>query len=145
MNVASIEALVQTCAAVFDEMDLDTGVTQSIERQELRDQILDDLRSGAYPQDPGLAALQRTRALDEGRGFREQVPAAAEQVFALRCELYAPAQSVEEGHTELRFERAYLSREGRLSEVQPVGGTRKAAAVDDGCKRAELAKVHALL
>src|SRR4029078_5652378 len=51
MDGASIEALVQTCAAVFDEINLDTRVPLSIQRQELRDQSLES-RAGTAPRTP---------------------------------------------------------------------------------------------
>ena len=56
--------------------------------------------------------------------------------------LDAPARAVEELRPEPLLERAYLQRDGRLRDAEPVRRLREAAPLDDGAKRGQLTRVH---
>src|SRR5437763_16746460 len=55
----------QASATIFHEVNLDTGVTLAIMRQELRKQIFDHLRGTPDPEHSDLSALESPRALAE--------------------------------------------------------------------------------
>ena len=112
-----------------------------ISRQEIREQVLDHLRRGADPEDAGLPGLERTRARAKRIGFRQQAPAAAEQIFALRCQLHASPDPIEQRHAQLGLERVDLPRERGLTDVQAAGRAGEAADICDGGKGAQLAKI----
>jgi hypothetical protein len=131
--------------AVFDEVHLDAGMAAPILRQEAGEEILDHLRRCADPKDPGLSSLERPRALAERVRFSQQAAAAAQQIFAFRCQLHAATDPVEQRHAELGFERLYLPRQRRLAQVQAGSRAGDAAGVDNGRERAQVLKVHAQL
>ncbi len=47
-----------------------------------------------------------------------------------------------QGNTEIGFKTAHLARNGRLAQVQLLGGMGKAAGICDGMKYAQLVPVH---
>ena len=84
-------------------MDLHAGVAPPVPGQEMREQILDHLRRCADPEYSCLSGLERARALSERFGVRQQVTAAPQQVFPLRCELHAATDPVEQRHSQFSF------------------------------------------
>ena len=58
VNVATLEAPGQSGTTVLHEMDLDAGVTPSVARQETGEQIFDDLRGSAHPQQSCPSGLE---------------------------------------------------------------------------------------
>jgi hypothetical protein len=71
--------------------------------QKIREQVLDHLWCGGDPENSGFAALELARPLAESVRFGEQSAAAQQQVFALRRQLYAPANAVEQRHAKFGF------------------------------------------
>ena len=58
----------------------------------------------------GFAALELAGPLAERVCFGEQPAAAQQQVFALRRQLHAPADAVEQRHAKIGFQRLDLAR-----------------------------------
>ena len=50
--------------------------------------------------------------------------------------------SIEERHSELRFQVADLARQGRLADMHVLGGPRDAALLGDTYEIAEMPKLH---
>src|SRR3954452_16967980 len=109
MKVAAFQTVMEPNTSVLDQVDLDAGMAAAILRQEAGEEILDYVRRGADSKNPGLSGLERPRALAEQVRFRKQAAAAAEQILALRCELDAAADPIEQRDAELGFELLYLS------------------------------------
>ena len=145
VNLATLQASRQARAAVLDQMHLDAGMPSLVLRQEIDKQALDRLRRGADPEHSCLPGLERARPLAEQLDFGQQAPAAPKQVFALRRELNAATDPIEQRHSQLGFQRVDLPRERRLTQVQAGGRTRKAAGVGDGGEGAQMPEVHAAM
>jgi hypothetical protein len=140
--LAALEPAVQPDAAILDEVHFHAGITAPVAREEWRQQVLDHLRRGADPEYSGRPCLERARALGKGIGVGQQAAAAPEQVFALRGQLDAPADPVEQQHVELGFQRMDLTGQRRLAEIQASRRAREAAGVGNGREGAQLAEVH---
>jgi hypothetical protein len=74
------------------------------------------LRAAADSQRPGEAAAQCIGAVAQGIGFLQQTAPAAHYVLALRGELKAAANAVEQQHAKLGFQRLDLARGGGLAQ-----------------------------
>jgi len=79
-----------------------------IAREEPGEQGLHRLRGRSHPEQSGLAALEGPRPLAERLGVRQQAAAPLEQILALRGELDAAPDPVEEPHPQLRLQRVNL-------------------------------------
>jgi hypothetical protein len=138
MNVAVLEACGQPDSAVLDEVHVDPGMTAPIAWKEAGEQSFHRLGRGPDPEHAGLAALEGPGPLPERVGSRQQLAGTAQEILALGSELNAPTDTVEQPNTELDLERPDLSRQGRLTQVQPGAGPREAAGVDDGHEGAQV-------
>src|ERR1043166_4823889 len=142
MNVAALEPAVQSSPAVLNEMHLHARVAAAIAEEKIRKQVFDHLGRGTDTQYSGLTAFEHACALAERIRLGQQVPAAPEQLLALRGEPDATPDAIEQRHARAAFERAYLPAKGRLTEVEPLGRAGKAAAIGDGHKGAQVTEVH---
>ena len=99
---------------------------------------------GAAPitQYAGLTGLECTSPLSERFRVRQQATTAHKKVLALRGELDAPPDPIEQTHAELALERMDLPRRCRLRQVQSGRGARKPAAVGDRDEGAQKSQVH---
>ena len=131
MDVAALEARCQPGAAVLDEVHLDAGVPPSIARKKAGEQGLHRLRGGADPEHPGLSPLEGPGPLAERVGVRQQSAGSPQEVFALRSELDATPDPVEEADVQLGLEGADLTRQRRLTQIQSGDRPAESAGVDD--------------
>jgi len=92
-------------------------MTAQIVRQERRENTFDHLQRGADTKGSDLPALECTRSLAKRGGVRQQAASAAKEVISLRCQLDAPADSVEKGDAQIGFECEYLPGRSRLAQV----------------------------
>src|SRR5262245_42152023 len=123
-------------------MHLDVGMPGLILRQKIDHQTLDRLWCGADPQHAGLPCPQRARPLAKGFNIGQELAAAPEQILALRRELNAATDAVEQRHAQLRLQCVDLSRERRLAQIQPRRRASKSADIHNGCEGAQVAEVH---
>ena len=96
MNVATLQVRGHAGAAVLDEVHLYARVLPPIPRKETCEQGLHRLRRGAHPEHARLPALERPRALTERLGVGQQAVGPLQKILALRGELDAPPDPVEE-------------------------------------------------
>jgi hypothetical protein len=109
MNLATFKAGWQIAAGILHQANIDTGVATPVSRDKRGKQRLDGLRDGADPEQAGVPGSERARPLAERLGVTEQAPAALQQVLALRRQLEAPPNSIEQPHAQLGFERKNLA------------------------------------
>ena len=100
------------------------------------------MRGGADPEHPGLSALEGPGPLGERVGVRQQSASSPQEVFALRGELDATPDPVEELDVQLGLERADLTRQRRLTQIQSGARPAESAGVDDAHEGAEVSQVH---
>jgi hypothetical protein len=74
-------------------------------------------------------------------GFLQQTAPAVHYVLALRGELKAAANAVEQQHAKLGFQRLDLARGRGLAQMQPPSGAGETAGVGDGDQGLQ-SKVH---
>src|SRR3981189_2883552 len=122
MNVATFKAAIQPDAAILHEMDLHVRMAAAVSAQKIRQQVLDHLRRGANPKYSGLATLEQARPLADGFYLCQHTTKTPQEVFALRCQLDAAADTVEQLHAELGFESLDLPGGRRLRQIRPGGG-----------------------
>ena len=142
VDVAVVKLSVLICAAAFKQADFDARMTPQIAHQEWGKKILDHLWGGADAQRSHLPAFKSTRPLADQVGIRQQAATAPEQVLSRRCQPDAPADAIEELQVQFVLQRADLPRRRRLRQVQPLGGAREPAVVDDGNESAQVAELH---
>ena len=142
VNIATLEAIRNAGAAIFDQIDIHLGVSAPIRRQEISEHRLHVLRAATNAQRAGLSGSQCARTLTEGLGILQQSPTASQQVLALGCQFDPAADAIEQGNTKLGLESLDLAGGGRLAQVQaPVSGG-KAPGFRDDDKRMQLSKIH---
>jgi hypothetical protein len=88
--------------------------------------------------------VQRAGALPERLRLGQDVAAVSQQVFALRRELDAAPDPVEELHSQIGFQVTDLAGEGRLADVDLLGGLRHAALLGDADEIAEMPELHGI-
>jgi len=142
LNVATFESARESPAAVFHEMNLDTGMAPLVLRNEIRQLALDELRRRAHAEQARLPALERACPLAQRFGIGEQAAAAPQQIFTLGGEANPPSDTVEQRHAQLRLERVNLPRGGRLGDIEPRRSAGNAIGVDDRGEGAEVTQVH---
>ena len=131
MHVAGFQAGRQTCAQVFNKVNLDAGMTLAVTLQKVRKQVFHDLGSGPDTEYAGLTGLECSRPLSERFCFRQQMTAADQKVLAFRGEFNASPDPIEQTNAEFAFKRMDLPRRRRLRQVQSSCGAGKPAAVGD--------------
>ena len=142
MNLAAFEPAEQPRAAILDQVHLHAGMAAPVADQKRREQVLDHLRCRADPEDSGFAALELASPLAERLGFGKQSAAAPQQVFALRRQLHAPTDAVEQRHTK-SASSAWICRDNAgWLRCKRGGRAGEAARIDDRREGAQVAKVH---
>jgi hypothetical protein len=120
---------------------LDARVRAPEHPHERHQEALQGLGGRPDAQDAGRSACQRVPAFHERVGIGEQRSSATQKVLALRGQLDAPADPIEEAHAELALEVTNLSSERGLRHAQAERRLRDAPRIDD---RGEVAKVPQL-
>ena len=114
---------------------------QLLERPERsRQQVDAHGRAGTYAQ---AAALDATDLLDRNRGLVEDIqhpPRVAVQEGARFGQLDPLAEAVEQWEAQGLLQLLHLIGDGRLAQLQTLGGKAEAVQVGDGLERAQLAE-----
>ena len=132
----------QPHAAFLGELNLDSGAQASVAREEAGQDALRCLRRGPDSKHSHDAPGQSTSTLANRLRLCQDVATVSQQILALGRELDATTDSIEELHSELRLQVADLAREGRLADVDVLGGPRDAALLGDAHEIAEMPKLH---
>ncbi len=131
------------CVSETVSDDLDAGVRALELAEEQRD---DDGGRPGGGSDPEVArqlpAALAGDLVEQLLLEREEPLRAAVEPDAGLGRLDPASRAVEQLRPEPLLECAYLQRHGRLSDAEPLGSLREAAALDDGDKRGKLARVH---
>jgi hypothetical protein len=130
MNVASFE-LTATGGSAFHQLNVDSRVTAPEVRQERRNNVFGRLWSSADAQRSNESAPKCTGPLPEGIDVCQKPTTASEQVLTFKRQLDVPTVAIEQRYSQLRFQRADLTRSRRLGQIQLTGGAREPASVSD--------------
>ena len=141
LNVAGVEALVETCPAVLDELERDARHGAPPAGEEAC-QALQHLRGRAETKHAGISGPEGPRLLGERLGVRQELASPDDELLPLAGEADAPADAVEERHAERALERAHLPPERGLGYAQARGRRGEAARFGDGNEGAYMPQLH---
>jgi hypothetical protein len=142
LDLTTLDEIKDAHGAVLRELDFDAGVRATEPRQEAGEDALEDLRRSTRAQDPGTAALERSRAVAERAHDQQRIAAASQEVAPLRGQPHPALGSIEEAKTQLALEIADLPREGGLRHVEQGRRPREAPRVGDAHEVSKVADVH---
>jgi hypothetical protein len=89
-----------------------------------------------------LSFFESKRPIHEQIGGSQQLAALPKQILAFDRQLQTAANELKEWHAEFLFQCVYLTRCGRLAEMQLCRCTTKTPSIGCGDERAQGAKVH---
>jgi len=131
VNISVLEAIRYARATFFNQININGWMPAPVTGQEIGEHGFDMLRAASDPQGPGFAAFQFMRPLKKNFRFPQQLAAAAQQVFALRCQSDPASDPIKQPDAEFSLERLDLSRSSRLAQMKSWLGAGKAPSFCD--------------